>query len=100
MLAAAAAAGAVLGLLVTVTPLLLVAIALAWVTILAVQRDLAADERRAVTAIIVGALAARVYCCLRARRGRPSAESAIRAAALSSATRRMCTSAPFARATC
>ena len=72
MLAAAVAAGAVLGLLVTVTPLLLVAIALASVTILAVRRDLAADERRAVTAIIVGALAARVpVVCALAAAGLP-----------------------------
>src|SRR5438552_1580389 len=59
-LAAALAAGALLGALVTVTPLMPVAIGAALVTIACARRDLPLDERRAVIAIVVAAVAVRV----------------------------------------
>jgi hypothetical protein len=59
-LAAALAAGALLGALVTVTPLMPVVLGVALVTIACARRDLPVDERRAVTAIVVAALAVRV----------------------------------------
>ena len=58
-MAAALAAGAVLGVLVTATPLMLVVAVLAAATVVAVGRNLPPDERRAAIAIVVGALAAR-----------------------------------------
>jgi hypothetical protein len=58
-LAAALAAGALAGALVTIAPLMPVAIGLALVTIACARRNLPDDERRAVTAVVVAALAVR-----------------------------------------
>jgi hypothetical protein len=59
-LAAAVAAGVILGVLLTATPLMLLVVLLGAAVVAGVRYDLPADERRAVTAIVAAALAARV----------------------------------------
>ncbi len=59
-LGGAIAAGVVIGLLITVSPLMIVASVLGALVVVGVRRGLPADERRLVTTILVAAMAARV----------------------------------------